>query len=114
MSAEATPTPSLAVAAPAPVDSASAGEGMKEEAKEDTKEEAKDDAKDDAKDANTTLTAKAAIEIFVAKHSHTSRDALSVKLALDYGITSKSVRGALPVRKCHSVHVCLVNALPCM
>jgi len=82
--------------------------------KQKNDERAKYDAKDDAKDANTTLTAKAAIEIFVAKHSHTSRDALSVKLAKEYCITSKSVRGALPVRKCHSVHVCLVNALPCM
>lgn len=45
------------------------------------------------KEANTTLTAKSAVEIFVAKHSHTSRDALSCKLAVDYGITSKSVRG---------------------
>ena len=49
------------------------------------------------KEANTTLSAKAAVEIFVAKHSHTSRDALSCKLAVDYGITSKSVRG---------MHVC--------
>jgi hypothetical protein len=55
MSAQDAPTPGLAVAAPAPVDSASAGalaesripfgEGVKEEAKEDTKQEAKDDAK---------------------------------------------------------------------
>jgi hypothetical protein len=51
------------------------------------------DAVGGTKEANTTLSAKSAVEIFVAKHSHTSRDALSCKLAIDYGITSKSVRG---------------------
>mmetsp|Transcript_23389 Transcript_23389/g.34314 ORF Transcript_23389/g.34314 Transcript_23389/m.34314 type:complete len:331 (+) Transcript_23389:40-1032(+) len=50
------------------------------------------DAVGGTKEANTTLSAKSAVEIFVAKHSHTSRDALSCKLAIDYGITSKSVR----------------------
>lgn len=74
------PSP-VATLAAAPVDSASAG----------------------MKEANTTLSAKSAIEIFVAKHSHTSRDALSCKLAGDYGITSKSVRGTLSAVVCLSV-----------
>ena len=63
---------------------------------------------DDLKEANTTLSAKSAIEIFVAKHSHTSRDALSCKLAGDYGITSKSVRGMRP-GVCLSVHALVCN-----
>jgi len=40
-----------------------------------------------------TLTEEAAVAIFVAKHTHTTRDSLSCKLATQYGITSKSVRG---------------------
>jgi hypothetical protein len=44
------------------------------------------------KDPGTTLTAEAAVAIFVARDSHSSKDALSCKLAGDYGITSKSVR----------------------
>ena len=46
------------------------------------------------------LTEEAAVAIFVAKHTHTTRDSLSCKLAQQYVITSKSVRGAsygLPV-----------------
>lgn len=39
-----------------------------------------------------TLTEDAAVAIFVAKHTHTTRDSLSCKLAIQYGITSKSVR----------------------
>ena len=50
------------------------------------------------------LTEEAAVAIFVAKHTHTTRDSLSCKLAQQYGITSKSVRGAscrvpLPCRR---------------
>jgi hypothetical protein len=41
-----------------------------------------------------TLTEEAAVAIFVAKHTHTTRDSLSLKLAQQYKITSKSVRGA--------------------
>lgn len=40
-----------------------------------------------------TLTEEAAVAIFVAKTTHTSRDSLSCKLASQYGVTSKSVRG---------------------
>ncbi len=43
--------------------------------------------------AGATLTEEAAVAIFVAKHTHTTRDSLSCKLASQYGITSKSVRG---------------------
>ena len=38
------------------------------------------------------LTEEAAVAIFVAKHTHTTRDSLSNKLAHQYNITSKSVR----------------------
>ena len=58
------------------------------------------------KEANTTLSAKAAVEIFVAKHSHTSRDALSCKLAVDYGITSKSVRGTHACARLRAADLC--------
>ena len=43
--------------------------------------------------AGAMLTEDAAVAIFVAKQSHTTRDSLSCKLASQYGITSKSVRG---------------------
>ena len=46
-----------------------------------------------APSAGATLTEEAAVAIFVAKHTHTTRDSLSCKLASQYGITSKSVRG---------------------
>ena len=58
------------------------------------------------KEANTTLSAKSAVEIFVAKHSHTSRDALSCKLAVDYGITSKSVRGTHACVRLRAADLC--------
>jgi len=44
-----------------------------------------------------TLTEESAVAIFVAKHTHTTRDSLSCKLATQYGITSKSVRGKCAV-----------------
>jgi len=46
------------------------------------------------------LSEEAAVAIFVAKHSHTTRDSLSCKLAQQYGITSKSVRGAFSQATC--------------
>ena len=34
-----------------------------------------------------------AVAIYLAKRDHTARDSLSRKLAVDHGITAKSVRG---------------------
>ena len=60
-----------------------------------------------APNTGATLTEEAAVAIFVAKHTHTTRDSLSCKLATQYKITSKSVRGA----SCLLVNALLLSSI---
>jgi len=55
-----------------------------------------------------TLTEESAVAIFVAKHTHTTRDSLSCKLSTQYGITSKSVRGKCAVPAAVRCRQCIV------
>ena len=45
--------------------------------------------------AALAMTEHTAVAIFVAKHGHKERDSVANQLALQYCITSKSVRGEL-------------------